>query len=295
MTTVREVGGPLLAPSGGEGTLRVLGAGPTITSPGGYPIPVFPEGAVAVTTEAQARQAVRDRVAGGAVVIKVGLDRGGEPGAPWSDPSHGPANPPPPWSLLDVGVLRAIVNEAHQHGRLVTAHVGEPEGVQRSLDGGVDEWAHMPCNEIPPALLQRAVTQGVKIVGTLDTLSHCQGLHHNTRTLASFGATFLYGAEVAHNEIPWGIDAQELHLMRHLEGLSPIQAFRAATSAAGRQLGLAPLGTLTPGAPADLIAVPGDPFVLFKPLEYPGLVMSGGKIVVNDFTSPGRDVSTARE
>lgn len=77
--------------------------------------------------------------------------------------------------------------------------------------------------------------------------------------------------------------------MPHLEGLSPIQAFRAATSAAGRQLSLAPLGTLTPGAPADLIAVPGDAFKRFKPLEYPGLVMSGGKIVVNDFTSPGRD------
>ncbi len=37
----RDTGGPLVAPSGGDGRLRVLAAGPILTAPGGYPIPIF--------------------------------------------------------------------------------------------------------------------------------------------------------------------------------------------------------------------------------------------------------------
>jgi imidazolonepropionase-like amidohydrolase len=43
------------------------------------------------------------------------------------------------------------------------------------------------------------------------------------------------------------------------------------------------LGTLQPNAPADLIAVKGDALQNFKKLEYPDFVMSGGKVVVNNF------------
>ena len=39
ITTIRDTGGPLVAPSGGDGRLRVLAAGPILTAPGGYPIP----------------------------------------------------------------------------------------------------------------------------------------------------------------------------------------------------------------------------------------------------------------
>jgi len=152
-----------------------------------------------------------------------------------------------------------------------------------ALDAGVDEWVHVPCLEIPEGLLQHAVAQEVKIVTTIDTLSHCPGIHANTRALADLGAEFLYGAEIAHTEIPRGIDAQELHLMLHLTGMSPLELSRTVTAKAGGHLGLAPLGTLTPDAPADLIAVRGDPFESFKPLEYPDLVVSGGQVVVKKF------------
>jgi hypothetical protein len=67
-------------------------------------------------------------------------------------------------------------------------------------------------------------------------------------------------------EIPWGIDAQELHLMGQLTGMSALDLFRTATAKAGEELGMAPLGTLSPGAPAD-------PFKNFKLLEYPDLVI----------------------
>ena len=94
---------------------------------------------------------------------------------------------------------------------------------------------------------------------------------------------FLYGAEIAHPDIPWGIDAQELIYMMQMARMGLIDVLRAATAKAGQHLNLPLLGTLQPGAPADIIAVKGDPTHALKILEYPDLVISGGKIVVNNF------------
>ena len=72
ITTVRDTGGPLLPPAGGDGRLRVLCAGPIFTAPGGYPVPVFgPDAAVEVPDVQAARAAVGRHVAGGAALIKV--------------------------------------------------------------------------------------------------------------------------------------------------------------------------------------------------------------------------------
>jgi hypothetical protein len=296
ITTLRDVGGPLHQPYGGDGSLRVLTSGPIITAPGGYPIPEMGAEniAIAVATEQQARETVRNLVNGGAVVIKVALEPGGEAGAPWaSDHHHTGAKPDiphrmashskKPWPLLPEKIVRAIVDEAHQQGLKVTAHIGEAKGAKIAVDAGVDEWAHLPCAIIPDALLKKAAAQNIKIVTTLDTLSKCSGVAHNANTWAALGGGFLYGAEIAHPDIPWGINAQELIAMMHAANMQPIDVLRSATSKSGEYLNSPLLGTLQPGAPADMIAVKGDPTQNLKILEYPDLVMSGGKIVVNNF------------
>jgi imidazolonepropionase-like amidohydrolase len=168
-------------------------------------------------------------------------------------------------------------------GKIVTAHVGENNGAAVALAAGVDEWAHVPCLEIEDYLVARAAQQKVKVVTTLDTMSHCPGVFANARRLSKAGVSLLYGAEIAHADIPWGIDAQELQLMRHVAGMSTEEVLRAATSEAGEELGMEPLGRLTPGAPADLIAIKGDPEQNLKSLEYPDFVMSGGVIVLDNF------------
>lgn len=91
--------------------------------------------------------------------------------------------------------------------------------------------------------------------------------------------------------MPWGINGEEIRMMLQLtQGADAINfddvvnLFKSATTKAGQRLGLNPLlGTLSPGAPADNIAVRGNPSEHFKILEYPDLVMFGGKIVVNKF------------
>jgi cytosine/adenosine deaminase-related metal-dependent hydrolase len=280
LTTIRDTGGPLVTPSGGDGRLRMLGAGPILTAPGGYPFPVFGPGAGVEVPDVQtARTTVGQLVAGGAALIKIALEPGGSPGAPWS--GHGLGSPPP-WPIPSLEVVRAIVQEAHAHGRIVSVHLSGPQGAELALEGGVDEWAHVPCEPISPELVARAAAAGVRVVSTLDTQSHCTGAADNASRLVEAGIRLLYGTDLAHTDVPWGINAQELQLMLHAAhgALTPPEVLSAATARAGEHLGLAPLGQLVEGAPADLIGVRGNPLEQFKLLEYPDLVVSGGTTIV---------------
>jgi imidazolonepropionase-like amidohydrolase len=280
ITTIRDTGGPLVAPSGGDGRPRVLGAGPILTAPGGYPIPVFGLGVGLEVPDVQAaRPAVGRLIADGAALIKIALDPGGSPGAPWSGHQLGS---PPPWPILSLEVVRAIVEEAHAHDRIVAAHLSGPEGARLALDAGVDEWAHVPCDPISPELIARAAAAGVRVVSTLDTQSHCTGAAVNASQLVEAGIRLLYGTDLGHLDVPWGIDAQELQLMLHAGHgtLTPQEVLSAATARAGEHLGLGPLGRLVEGAPADLIGVRGNPLEQFKLLEYPDLVVSGGATII---------------
>ena len=321
ITTVQDTGGPLMPAEGGQGTLRLLSTGPIIQAPGGYPLNIFDptdkvggynKVGIAVSSTAEANQVVEDLVKGGATAIKIALEQGGEAGAPWMQPHGANEVPMAPWDLLPQDVVNAIVAKAHALGKRVIAHVGENTGFERALDGDVDEFAHMPCSEIREDLLQRAVDQGVTFVTTIDTLSSCvkvdmtklppeaMGIHSNTHNLAhklahlkehnhNTGAQLIYGSEIGHDNVPWGINGEELHMMLHLtsgesvEFEEVVDVIQSATSRAGERLGIPKLGTLTPEAPADIIAVKGNPFQKFKLLEYPDLVMSGGRVIVNNF------------
>jgi len=302
ITTVQDTGGPLMAAEGGQGTLRLLSVGPIIQAVGGYPLNVFGGGeggldkiAIQVASVAEAEQVVADLVAGGATAIKLALEPGGETGAPWMQPHDGHAPPETPWPMLSQDIANAIVAKAHALGKRVLVHAGENTGFERALNAGVDEFAHIPCAEIKEDLLQRAVDQGVTFVTTIDTLASCvdtatgKGIHSNTMSLTSKGAKFIYGSEIGHDNVPWGINGEEFHMMLHLTSgesidfTDVVNVFKAATSKAGEHLGLAPLGTIAPDAPADIIAVRGNPFEKFKILEYPDLVLSGGRAVVNNY------------
>lgn len=51
---------------------------------------------------------------------------------------------------------------------------------------------------------------------------------------------------------------------------------------AGRQTGVANLGTLVPGAPADLVGMLGDPFKDMQTLEQPQLVVAAGVVLLDN-------------
>jgi imidazolonepropionase-like amidohydrolase len=100
----------------------------------------------------------------------------------------------------------------------------------------------------------------------------------NARTFVAAGGTLLYGSDLGNGGVPVGPDVRELQLLVQA-GLTRAQALAAATSRAGRELGLAPLGSLVPGAPADLWAVRGDALTDLASLGRPLLVVRAGRVV----------------
>jgi hypothetical protein len=301
ITTAQDTGGPLLPPEGGNGALRLLSVGPIIQAPGGYPLNIFggtsglDQIGATVRSVPEAENLVQKLVDGGATAIKIALEPGGEKGAPWMM-SHGSnAVPSTPWPILSQEIVNAIVTKAHSLDKRVIAHVGEEIGFQRAVDGGVDEVAHIPCAPIPESLMYEAIAKGITFVTTVDTLSSCVGIHANLYLLANnpgTGSEIIYGSEIAHEDVPWGINGHELQLILHVTSGESIDfddvldVIRSATSQAGKHLGVNDkLGTLLSGAPADLIVVRGNPFMNFKLLEYPDLVMSGGHMVIDNMNA----------
>jgi imidazolonepropionase-like amidohydrolase len=264
VTTVRDVGAPLqvVRPAGRYAGLRVLMAGPLVTVPGGYPTPIWGSDiALDVRTPADARSAVRDLADRGAAVIKIALE-----------PGDGG------WPMLSVAEVRAIVDEAHRHDLRVTAHAARPSGVERAIAGGVDELAHTPCGATDDQV-RRLAEREVEIVATLDVLQRSTGCALLAARAVELGGTLLYGSDTGVPGIPEQLEVAELRLLEEA-GLSPEDVLAAATSRAGEAIGLAPLGTLAEGAPADVVAVRGDARTFRDDMARPLVVVSGGRIVV---------------
>lgn len=264
VTTSRDLGAPigqltLAVPDPPPGEKRLLLAGPMITVPGGYPIPVW--GAAIgepVRGGAEARAAVRLLADHGAAVIKISLEH--------------------QFPMLSASEVTAIVDEAHALGLDVTAHVSHVDVARIALESGVDELAHMPCVGRDVEIM-RELARDVPVVGTLHVALGCPALLENARAFVAAGGVLLYGSDYGSDrEVPNGIDVEELELLV-AAGLSPLEAIAAATSRAGEALGLAPLGSLVEAAPADLIVVRGDPTKRLEELARPLLVVAGGKVV----------------
>jgi len=268
VTTVRDLGAPLFVVARARpspGALRVLHAGPILTAPGGYPIGRYPGLGLPFRDVKGAWKAVNIVADEGAVVVKLAL----EPGitTPYPVPSR--------------QEVEAVVRAAHARKLRVTAHVSGQLGARLALDAGVDELAHMPCLVTEPGLLRELARKGVPVVGTLHVAVNlgCVPIA-NARVFVSAGGKLLYGSDYGNPRIPAGIDVEELKLMV-LAGLTPAEAIAGATAEAGKLLGMEPLGTLVAGAPADVIAVRGDPLAQLHALDDRVLVVAGGRTVVS--------------
>lgn len=268
ITTTRNLGEDisiLRPPYAAKGYPRIVAAGPLITVPGGYPTRLNPSIADPIESPAEGAAEVDKLVAKGAALIKIALEDGGNNSLP----------------MLSVPEVQAIVAEAHKLRRIVTAHVLEGPGLTVALAGGVDELAHMPCQEVTSDQIAEVVRRHIPVVGTLhiDQLhvslgSTCTDGLANAKTFVADGGELLYGTDIPG--VPPTLDLTELGLMQQA-GLSALQVMQAATTKAGTELGMAPLGALRRGAPADLWAVRGDPTHSLRLLGKPIYVMARGE------------------
>jgi imidazolonepropionase-like amidohydrolase len=196
--------------------------------------------------------------------------------------------------------MKAIVADAHRLGRKVAAHAHGAEGIRWAAEAGVDSIEH--GSYIDDTGIAVMKEHGTYLVPTLylgDWMIDNAGLTRLPPPLLAkarevipaarknIAHAFASGVKVAFGTdaavYPHGLNAHEFAVMVRL-GLTPLQAIQAATLNAADLLGWSgKVGTLEPGAWADIVAVEGDPTKDVTTLERVRFVMKGGEVVKNEY------------
>jgi imidazolonepropionase-like amidohydrolase len=142
------------------------------------------------------------------------------------------------------------------------------------VGAGVDEFAHTPWTERLSESLIDAAARSMRIVSTLDILSYgniTPELRTACDNLARFraaGGVVVYGTDLGNGPIPPGIHVREALLLHEVVRMTPEEVMTAMTAT-----------VLEPGAPADVIAVDGDPLQRVEALGRVRLVVRAGHVV----------------
>jgi len=224
-------------------------AGPLLTAPGGYPSRSWGSNGFAAFLDngGQAERLVQG-LAAHVDVIKLALEpRGG--------------------SVPDRDICTAVVAAAHEADRRVTCHALSVDMVERALDAGVDELAHMPLETLSTSLVDRIVNAGVAVVSTMQTHRGSGDVEGNARNLIAAGVPIRYGTDLGNAGIKPGADPRELHLLARF-GLGAEATLQAATE------------PLAVGARAALVALNGDPRELPEAWSEPRAVCVGTTLLL---------------
>ena len=196
--------------------------------------------------------------------------------------------------------MKAIVADAHRLGRKVAAHAHGAQGILWAAEAGVDSIEH--GSYIDDAGIAEMKKNGTYLVPTLYLgdwfLENAERNHVPDFLLGKAKAVmpaarqniahaFASGVKVAFGTdaavYPHGLNAHEFAVMVKL-GLTPLQAIQTATVNAADLLGCqGKVGSLEPGAWADIVAVDGNPLKDVTTLEHVKFVMKGGDVVKNEY------------
>ena len=206
----------------------------------------------------------------------------------------------PQHSQYTVEEMKAIVADAHRLGRKVAAHAHGAEGIRWAAEAGVDSIEH--GSYIDDAGIAAMKEHGTYLVPTLYLgdwmMENAEQAHMPPPLMAkarevipaarkNIAHAFTSGVKVAFGTdaavYPHGLNGREFAVMVKL-GLTPLQAIQAATVNAADLLGWSgKVGSLEPGAWADVVAVDGDPVKDVTTLERVKFVMKGGEVVKNEY------------
>jgi imidazolonepropionase-like amidohydrolase len=213
--------------------------------------------------------------------------------------SGGVASPYDPLDSLQFseGEIRAAVEEAAAFGRYVCAHAYTAESIARAARLGVRTIEH--GNLINDEAAKLMAEKGMFLVANLVTYHAmkdraakfgmtAESLEKNEVVLEGglrsleickrHGVPVAYGSDLL-GELHWD-QSREFSLRR--EVIAPIEIIRSATTIAAQILRLeGKVGTLQPGAWADLLVIDGDPLQDLALLEDQGkhlcVIMKAGK------------------
>ncbi len=216
------------------------------------------------------RKAVRDEIKRGADVIKI-FPSGGH-GVPESATGLGLAR----------DELQAVVDAAHQRGKLVRAHCAWRHVILECVRAGVDVIDH--GDEIDAQCIEAMIEAGSFLVpsmffvqqllgdsgglamATAEQMAPVQRQFDNMCKMLpqahAAGVKCVIGDDYGIIVLPHGRYAEELEFYVKTVGLPPLDVIRWATANGAELMGRAhELGQIKPGYLADLLVVDGDPSV----------------------------------
>ncbi len=246
---------------------RSLSAGRGITSPE----PGRSEAPHWVTTEEEARAAVRELAADRVDIVKIWVDdRGGR------------------YERLSPELYGAVIEEAHANDLRVTAHVFRLEDAKGLLRAGVDAFAHgirdvdvddelvalwreRPHVVLVPNLPGPGVAEDLGwLSGTVDA-ERLEGMQANSvdrpeareffgvqarnlSRLSREGVSIAFGTD---GSSPWAAHREMADMVR--SGMSPAEVVAAATATSAEFAGADDLGTVEVGKSADFLVLDANP------------------------------------
>ena len=241
------------------------GRGITSPEPGRSEVPFW------VATEAEARDAVQELAAQSVDIVKIWVDdRGGR------------------YGKLSAVLYGAIIDEAHQHGLLVTAHVFYLEDAKGLLRAGIDAFAHgirdldiddelvalwteRPSVVLVPNLPSPGVVLDLGwLSGTVPSLELQQmqeasvdrpaareafGIQaRNLARLNKAGVKIAFGTD---GSAAWAVHQEMEDMVR--SGMTPADVIVAATGSSAELMGWNNIGTVTAEKSADFIVLDENP------------------------------------
>jgi imidazolonepropionase-like amidohydrolase len=230
------------------------------------------------------RRAVRDQISHGADWIKVYVDRA------YFKRADGQIRSLPNFTEEE---LKAIVDQAHRTNRKVAAHSMTPTGHAIALAAGVDSIEH--GDVIDDATAKLMAQKKVYLCPTLTVSAFVEGPRSKTNPIwsalskaadESFRRALAAGVPIALGTDAGGFDWDKINqaeeFKRYVDrGMTPWQALRSGTVVAATLLGKeSELGTLAPGAYADLVGMREDPLKDITATQRVSFVMKEGVVVV---------------
>jgi imidazolonepropionase-like amidohydrolase len=250
------------------------------------------------------RAAARDEMKRGARIVKLYVTGG-----------HG--NLHTATSEFSRDELEAVVRAVHERGHLVRAHCAWKREALQCIDVGVDVIDHGDelDEEVIEAMLEAGTflvpsalflekllgMQELRVPGSEKMIATTQAELENLQKWVpraqAAGVKILLGDDYGTAPLPHGNYSEEMEFYVKRFGISPTDVLRWATvngaELCGRQH---ELGSLEPGALADLLVVDGDPSVDISVLREPEnllMIMKNGEFVKDEFTAETADPTRA--
>ena len=205
-------------------------------------------------------------------------------------------NTEPGQAQLTLEELTAIADEAHFWGLKVAAHAHGATGIKLAIRAGIDTIEH--ASIVDDEGIRLAAEKGTFFSMDIFNTDYTQAtgkangvLEDNLRKDREIAQIQRDNFRKAHKAGVRMVFASDAGVMPHEDvggqfrvmveyGMTPLQAIRAATVNAADALGQAgKVGTLKPGAWADIVAVKGDPLADVGVLASVDAVLKGGQLV----------------